>query len=91
VPEAEIPKEHLYAVDENHQIHDFQITCLTRFSLSDLSVGVRAVSQIATALAVRESSLSFSSIVTLIFLPLVLVYTRLRPNQSGGIQIAQPE
>jgi hypothetical protein len=55
VPEAEIPKEHLYAIDKDHQVHDFQITCLSRFSLSDLSVGVRAVSQIATALAVRES------------------------------------
>jgi len=29
--------------------------------------------------------------VMFIFLPLVLVYTRLRPYQSGGIQIAEPK
>jgi hypothetical protein len=55
VPKAEIPKEQLYAIDEDHHVHDFQITALPEFSLSEVSVGVRAASQIATALAVRES------------------------------------
>ena len=53
MPEAEIPKEHLRAIDKDHKVHDFQINGL-QFSLSEVSVGVRAVSQIATALAVRE-------------------------------------
>jgi hypothetical protein len=48
VPKAEISKEHLRAIDEDHQIHDFQITRSARFSLSEVSVGVRAVSRIAT-------------------------------------------
>jgi hypothetical protein len=29
VPDAEIPKEHLYAIDEDRQVHDFQITCVS--------------------------------------------------------------
>jgi len=49
VPDAEIPKEHLRVIDEDHQVHDFQITYLTRFSLSEVSVCVGAVSQIATS------------------------------------------
>ena len=79
VPDAEIPKEHLRAIDEDHEVHDFQITYLSRFSLSEVSISVRAVSQIATALAVRESVFSLSSMLMFIFLSLVLVYTRLRP------------
>jgi hypothetical protein len=55
VPKAEIPKEHLHAIEKDHQVHDFQITCSTRFSLSEVSVSVRAASQIARPLAVRES------------------------------------
>ena len=91
MPEAEIPKEQLYAIDEDHQVHDFQITALPEFSLSEVSGSVRAVSQIATTLAVRESVFSLSSMLMFIFLPLVLVYTRLRPNQPGGIQIAHTD
>jgi hypothetical protein len=79
VPDAEIPKEHLRAIDEDHEVHDFQITFSIRFGLSDLSVSVRALSQIATALAVRESVFSLSSMLMFIFLSLVLVYTRLGP------------
>jgi hypothetical protein len=30
--EAEIPKEHPRAIDKDNQVHDFQITCSTRFS-----------------------------------------------------------
>ena len=52
------------------------------------SVSVRTVSQIATALAVRESVFVVIFDVTFTFLPLVLVYTRLRAYRSGGIQIA---
>ena len=48
VPKAEISKEHLRAIDEDHQVHDFQITRSARFSLSEVSVSVRAVSRIAT-------------------------------------------
>ena len=48
MPEAEIPKKHLYAIDEDHQVHDFEITRSARFSLSEVSVSVRAVSRIAT-------------------------------------------
>jgi hypothetical protein len=55
VPDAEIPKEHLRVIDEDRHVHDFQITCTICSSLSEVSVSVRAVSQIATALAVRES------------------------------------
>jgi hypothetical protein len=33
VPEAEIPKEHLCVIDKDHQVHDFQITCSSRFRL----------------------------------------------------------
>ena len=39
VPEAEIPKEHLRVIYQDHEVHDFQIAYL---------------SQIASALAVRE-------------------------------------
>ena len=83
MPEAEIPKEHLRVIDKDHQVHDIQITYLSRFSLSEVSVSVRAVSQIATTLAVRESVFSLSSMLMFIFLPLVLVYTRLGPYRLG--------
>jgi hypothetical protein len=51
VPKADIPKEHLRAIDKDQQVHDFQITCSTRFTLSD---GWLAASKIARPLAVRE-------------------------------------
>jgi hypothetical protein len=54
VPKAEIPKEHLRAIDKDHQVHDFQIVCSTQFSLSEVPLSVRAASQIARRLALRE-------------------------------------
>jgi len=91
VPEAEIPKEHLYAVNKNHQIHDFQITCSIRFSFSDLSVGVRAVSQIAIALAVRESAFVVIFDGDVHFSPVGPCIYKTQTTSVGGIQIAQPE
>jgi len=54
VPDAETPKEHPRATDKDRQVHHFQIICSTRFSLSEVSVSVRASSQSARPLAVRE-------------------------------------
>ena len=82
-------KKHLCAIDKDHQVHDFQIICSTRFGLSEVSISVRRVSQIATALAVRESVFVVIFEVTFTFLPPVIVYTRLRRYRSSGIQIAE--
>jgi hypothetical protein len=58
VSEAEIPKKHPRGVDKDHHVHAFQIICsLPDLVLSEVSINVQAVSQIATAFAVRESVL----------------------------------
>jgi hypothetical protein len=80
VPEAETPKQHLYAIDKDHQVHHFQTTYSTRFSLAKVSVSVRVASQIARPLGVRE--LVFIAIIhdVALFTSSVFVYTKLGPK-----------
>jgi hypothetical protein len=84
MPKAEIPKEHPRAIDKDHQVHDFQLICSTRFRLSEVSLSVWAGSHIARPLALRE--LGFILIINDVALSvsLVFVYTIAGPSSFGS-------
>jgi hypothetical protein len=80
VPKAEIPKEHLRAIDKDHQVHDFQIVCSTRCSLIEVFLSVRAACKSRDLWPFANCFSSSSSMMSHFSLASVLVYTKLGPK-----------